>query len=213
MKALRIPMALMVLAALAVGCSEQRTPTESTETFTKPAFNFANGPDEAGIVVRTSIAGATEFFVADFDRMLLGVHDSDNSPLDCFGTPTEWTTLDIQDVLVSDATKELLLTRDYVNVYEWTGFPTIDCTLINDPTRHLAQGRVQFVLLDNDLNGPPPGANSWGFRSAGSLDNLMDGGKKVGYKLIRKWLWRPKDDVTEVQLLVRDGPRLNPDPR
>jgi hypothetical protein len=214
MRCSRILAVFVLLSGLIVGCREQSVPTATIAAVPGPSFNFTNGPDNPGIVVRTETGFAILF--ADFDRQFLSLHSSDDALLGCTAATT-FAPISIQRIFGGTGVfGRLMLAQDnFVTVYDWTGFPPIDCALLTGATgRLLAEGRAQLEVFDNDLLGGAAfggeGANAFGFSSAGRLTNVATG-KPIGYRLHRTHLILP--DGTFKINLVRQGPLLNPDPR
>lgn len=213
MRAFTIP-TLLLVASLAVGCTDETAPTAATEAVAGPSFNFTNGPDNPGIVVRFDFGFG--FLFGDFDRQFIALISSDDGLLGCTAA-TSFEPASIQDIFGGTGVfGELFLSQNnFVTVYDWTGFPTIDCDLLTNVTgRLLAQGRSQLLRFDNDLPGGAAfggeGANAFGWNSGGRLTNVATG-RPIGYRLHRTHLIMP--DGTFRPNLVRQGPLLNPDPR
>ncbi|MCZ6754533.1 MAG: hypothetical protein O7E49_04390 [Gemmatimonadetes bacterium] len=211
--------ALAVALGLVAGaCSEQPAPTAAGEAFSpvsvEPMAVFTNGPDTPGIVVRFTTGYGLLF--GDFDNQFLALYSWDDGLLGC----TESTTLapaSIQDIFggMGVFSQLFLAQASFVTVYDWTGFPTIDCALLTGATgRLLAQGNVQLEIFDNDVLGGRAfggeGANAFGFNAAGRLTNVATG-RPIGTRLHRTHLVLP--DGTFRPNHVRWGPLLNPDPR
>lgn len=212
MRWLRIPFPVLFALALSVGCTDDNAPTASSEALPGPSFNFTNGPDVAGIVVRFSISGLPGIIFFDPERLLISLHSSDDGLEGC-GPATEFEALDFQRLFSpSGAIHQLLMTTDFVNVYDVTGFPALDCALLTGATgRRLAAGRALFVATDNDIFVSGPGAKAFGEGSAGHLNNLVnDGAESLGYNIMRRFVIKPDGSF---ELLASEGPALNPDPR
>ncbi len=213
----RISAAFFLLTAVAVSCTDQPVPTASSDLPTAgPSFNFTNGPEEAGIVVRFETD--TAFLFVDFDRQILSLHSSDDGLRGCTAA-TAFEPLDVQQVFGGNGrvARLRLAQKNFVTVYDWTGFPPINCPLLTNATGLLlAEGSSQLEEFDNDIEGgagfPPfeEGANAFGFNSAGELTNVATG-SSIGYRLHRTHLILP-DGTLRINL-VRQGPLLNPDPR
>lgn len=214
MRAFTIP-TLLLVASLAVGCTDETAPTAATEAVAGPSFNFTNGPDNPGIVVRFETGFALLF--ADFDQQFISLVSSDDGLLGCTAA-TSFEPLSVQNIFGGTGVfGQLVLSQmNFTTVYDWTGFPDpFDCDFLTNVTgRLLAQGSAQLLRFDNDLPGGRAfggeGANAFGFNSAGRLTNVATG-RSIGYRLHRTHLILP--DGTFRLNLVRQGPLLNPDPR
>ncbi len=91
MRAFIFPSTLLLVAALAVSCSEQNAPTE---TLRGPAFNFINGPDNPGESGVFREQDGFIFLVSnDSDRkqpvttLVIRHFQSDDHPVFCDGAP------------------------------------------------------------------------------------------------------------------------------
>lgn len=171
MKALRIPAALLLLAALVVGCSDQNAPTASTQTLLNPLFNFMNGPDNPGK------SGVFRFesvvFVAstDPDRDLLAFHFQADDWIGCGGS-SGFEESDVQWVTnpqeAHEAVKSLAQSGETPVFIYWLSDPEPDfCKFLAE--NWLYKGTHSVLVHDNDLFVSGPGANSFGWSAHGTV--------------------------------------------
>ncbi len=147
MRALNFAAALSLVAALAVGCSDQNAPTATGEAPTPPQFNFTNNPDAGPIIVR----GQTVFavFWVDPKREISAVAGADVVEF-CSGV-VDFDLVDFQDhIPPGDATRIMeVLHGDDIRASAWP-FDFFDCGLFLSETP-LAEGLVDMRSTDNDL--------------------------------------------------------------
>jgi hypothetical protein len=158
--------AILVGAALIIGCTEQNAPTEPQDALTNPTFNFSNAPDFSGIVTR----GEHTTLVTWIDpekgwRVGIGADPTEI----CVGI-FDYELRQVQNVNLQDERIKRLSHGDdmYTTVWDFTAF---DCTrfLTEDP---LASGVSDVRNTDNDLDGIQSGenhANAWGWSAHGIL--------------------------------------------
>jgi len=82
----------------------------------------------------------------------------------------------------------------------------------------VAEGIITSTYVDNNLNGPGPGANVWGFSFSGALYDLGDlcEGGMVYHNLVRRFRVAPNADWPAcwpgcVETVAFHGPRLSCD--
>jgi len=173
----RIPIVLACAALFAVAC--QDTPTDPVEqpVATAPAFNFMNGPEEAGVVVRYEYGGGLFDIFAETPQgepwIVVTGRGIDDTPTYCggAGTTTPW---DVQRVTSKQEQQviENLMNKDAgVTVYlqsEWldnyfsapVGVSPVQYAFCN--TTAIAGGTVFGKLNDT------PGGEYWRFN--GTVD-------------------------------------------
>ena len=96
MRAFTIP-TLLLVASLAVGCTDETAPTAATEAVAGPSFNFTNGPDNPGasIVFRFDNIGGN--FLLTTDGELFVRHFQSDDIFFCGGSQgfPNWTFNDV----------------------------------------------------------------------------------------------------------------------
>ena len=173
--------ALVLLTAFAVGCGEQKVPTAATEQVPEVSFNFLNGPANPGnsIVFRDGVPFL--FLGVDPARDLvslngLGVLDPTQSEL-CVGGST-FDIIEFQNAITNGSFRDLgtyenptqHIYEDAANFFSQATF----CDAVSLP--RVAEGiGDNFVTTDNCLFGCARGANAFGWRAQGTLDDLVNG--------------------------------------
>lgn len=164
---------LLVVSGFALGCGESAAPTEVADlNGTGPKFTFINGPSTTN-VFREELGLIT--VVDDPESGLLvftGLPaDPRDASIDCGGS-SDFDLTPVQFAGLRQAFNVLALGRDtHIHVYDLTTFTD---TCVDLP---IAQGTGNLTYNDNDAEGTGLGANSFGFRIEGTLDDLVNGGK------------------------------------
>lgn len=214
MRNLSISAAVLLLLALATGCSERNEPTAATDPLTASHFDLASRPDVAGIVFRGEWGFSVGFM--NVEEELLSFHSTSYPPIPSICSPaTDFEPIYWQDVLApSGKYHELWIApKAFVAVYDWTGTPWPDCDYLNNVTNKLlAEGQVQWMYVDNDFTGGAAnggtGANVWQIKASGQLTNVVTG-QSHGYHKMNRWQLLPNGEYR----FAGAGPSLNPDPR
>lgn len=214
MRSLRISAVPCVFSLLALGCSDQVPPTAATTSPTAPIFNFTNGPESPGPIMRISFPPEAGFRILFFDqeRLLLALLSQNNSLLGCNPDAITFESVDRQ-VIFNPVGPVMFLDQaadHFTTVYDVRGLPPLDCDLLTGASgRMLARGFTDVVLRDNDVFVSGTRTNAFGVNANGRLDNLVAGGK-LAFRLHFQAEINKSDDSFRVFV---DDIKLSPDPR
>jgi hypothetical protein len=170
----QIPLVVALVAFVAVSCDQQPVEPQADQVAEAPAFNYVNGPSEAGLVLRYE--GGVAFWLAD-EKTGLGAIVGVDLAAWCVG-PAAFDLVDFNSVYWEELGR-------WVDLYQGTDmstavwpFTNFDCNLFTT-TDPLAEGYTKLVGTDNDVipgATESPRTNSWGVRAHGDLYD-GDGGK------------------------------------
>ena len=194
----------LLVGALASGCEERPL----TAPGGVPTFSRARGPAESGVVVRFQFENVFPNF--NFDDALLAITSSESGlGFGCTETtashPFEGT-----NIFSPSGRIQFHYRNDeaFVTVYDWTGFPDLDCAFLADESRILARGTAVVKANDNDTAVDGPGINASTIEVRGVLIDVN--GQPVKYHL-KRTLQFTEDGGFVIRAAV--GPSLSPDPR
>ena len=188
---------LLVVSVFVLGCGDSAAPTTVAD-LSEPRFNFINGPSTAN-VFRHEEQILVDIFDPETDLLVEAGLPADPSDAFFCGGGSGFDLMPIQNAgLLQDAINVLILGRDiHIHVYNVTT-PGGICDELP-----IAQGMGNVTLNDNDSPIAGPGANSFGWRIQGTLDDLVNGGK-VRVAGVARFLILPdesfKVDRTSVRL-------------
>lgn len=208
MRALTVAAALLFMAALAVGCTEQNAPTASDETLANLQLDFTNNPDNGNVRI---FRGETHFVAcwSDATNGLRACHGTlplgGGTEPDC-GLQEEGDPIEFQDVGIfnpddpfSSWIHEVVKGEVFITVRD-----------LNQPgdcfgAKLVAEGWGDFMYVDNDIFGIGPegnNANAWKFQGRGALET--PDGSSVEYKGHAHFRWNEQDlKVTSAKVDVR----------
>ena len=183
-----------VLSLLLVACTETQAPIDQ-----QPLFDFANAPEQSGIVERGDgvwawswpdpKTGLRVVFGADMTEFCGGIIDFDEVHWADKVLPNE------DERIVS-----LDVSRD-IRTSVWP-FLDFDCALFTsvDP---LASGTSTLKRTDNDLTGTPgANTNTWGFMAHGTLAWTADG-SAAQFSFHRRMQWDTNDFAGTFRVLTQ----------
>jgi hypothetical protein len=187
MRYLRIALLPLVFAA----CTDTSTPLNET-----PQFDFANAPDQTGIVYRGA-SGGWGWSFADAEtgwRVNFGfdvMHYCNTGEI--VGDELHWA----DKILPGDEFRLVSLNRfdeAWTTVWPFTAF---DCGLFAT-VEPLASGYSMMQLIDNDWTGSErPNSNSWGWTARGTLAWTVDD-SPAQFSFHRRLVWH-KDAPAELK--------------
>ncbi len=201
---LRLVGATVLGTALLAGCTDGNVPTELTD-IPEPAFNFSNGPSNPGPrVVRFDVLPAAALFV-DAERQLVALLTTGDGLLGCRAITSE-SPLNFQEVTTPGGVVHQLfqIHEGFGAVYDLPSF-SFDCAVLTAP---LAAGPVHVIGTDNDLNVSGTRTNAFGFKSNGTLDNLVGAGT-IAFNQHFQALVKKDGSMETLQSDIR----ISPDPR
>lgn len=172
MRACMIPRALLLVLALAVGCSDANLPTAGPSEST-PTFSVADGPENPGNSLVFKFQNVVFTTTIDPEADLVARHyDAINAPF-CDGT--DFPLQDIQ--WVTDPQHEFEVVRRLVQsdgeipvvIYRLSEVPPglPDCDDLAN--LWLYRGTHRFRGQDNNLFFDPSHTNSWGWNAQGKV--------------------------------------------
>ncbi|MBE0593563.1 MAG: hypothetical protein IH616_14310 [Gemmatimonadales bacterium] len=180
---------LMIVPLLLVACTETQTPLDQT-----PQFDFANAPEQTGVVYRGS---STDFgwsfpdfktgwqvtFGFDVVQYCNGVWDGDE---------LYWA----DKLLPGDEFRDVSLNKfGEARTAVWP-FTDFDCDLFAT-VAPLASGTSVMLLIDNDWSGSArPNTNTWGWMLHGTLAWTADD-SPAQFSFHRRLVWN-KDKGTKL---------------
>jgi hypothetical protein len=187
MRYLRLALVPFVFAA----CTDTQTPLNQS-----PQFDFANAPDQTGVVYRGGEDGwGWSFGDAKTGwRVTFGfdvIHYCNTGEI--VGDELHWA----DKLLPGDEFRLVSLNKfDEARTAVWP-FQAFDCDLFTtvDP---LASGNSVMLLIDNDWTGSDrPNSNTWGWTAHGTLAWTSDG-SAAQFSFHRRLVWH-KDAPSEVK--------------
>ena len=132
---------LMLAAAVAVACSDQKAPTGPDETTAVPELNFMNGPEQAGAVFREGDLFHYFFWLLDSRTQLWAEVSNDPAGGICVSAPGE-VPIDVH--YAGDWNYNVHSEEWYARVWDargWTGEAFCDWIAAHGP---IAVGMVDF---------------------------------------------------------------------
>ncbi len=175
-----------------------------------PSFSTANGPDNAGRVVRFEAA----VFLTEYpDRDLVVRHYNAEDIDFCGGSTSGLESWAFQDVLTPGAVVELAQSGEIpVYVYRFSEVPPFVaeelppevllevCADLKE--KWIYRGTHHFRSHDNDLFGDPTRANAFGFTAEGTVFDRAGG--KHAYRESLVFVWDPRTGR-----VIRESPVLS----
>jgi hypothetical protein len=196
----RSPPIVLIIAAIAFGCSQGEPPTAVAAPDAQARHAIASSHDEphGALIVRS--ANRFLLIALDFEKQLLASHGwTDGFPGMC-GDPITVVHLNDLQLLFNPAEQELVMQllradQTFVRVHDWTGQPPIESTLCEGTVLYHGVGRV--LRTDNDLlpggeNADHPRTNAFGFTAQGTLTDAWGG--QVHYNAIQRFILDIADD-------------------
>ena len=179
--------AALLAAVLIVGCSEQKAPTEATEdVLGNPSFNFTNGPESPGAIMRfqehvSIVSWGEDFFVIQN----MGVLDPAESPF----CTLNFDDFDVFDIQIGMAA--LIKSEGTQHVYDLdsaggellrciTEGCESFCAAVQGPREAEGYGRI----------GINEGVSSATLKANGELQDLVNGGC-ARFHWVEKYVFPP----------------------